>query len=49
MPEDVTIPSSAAEENNESLLRSLFRLMRTMDNEPMPAEKPLQATAGRRA
>jgi general secretion pathway protein A len=50
MPEDITISRTAAEENNESLLRSLFRMMRTMDNDnqTMPAEKPLQATAGRR-
>ncbi len=49
MPEDVTISNAAAEENSESMLRSLFRLMRTVDNQEMPAEKPLQATAGRRA
>jgi general secretion pathway protein A len=49
MPEDVTSSNPAVDENNESMLRSLFRLMRTMDNQPIPAEKPLQATAGRRA
>src|SRR5271166_12980 len=49
MPEDVAASAATIEENNDSLLRSLFRMMRTMDNQPMPADKPLQATAGRRA
>ena len=49
MPEDVAASAASIEESNESLLRSLFRMMRTMDNQPIPAEKPLQATAGRRA
>jgi general secretion pathway protein A len=49
MPEDVVASAASVEENNESLLRSLFRIMRTMDDQPIPAEKPLQATAGRRA
>ncbi len=49
MPEDVAASAASIEQNNESLLRSLFRAMRTMDNQPIPAEKPLEATAGRRA
>ncbi len=49
MPEDISPSAASIEENNESLLRSLFRMVRTMDNQPIPAEKPLQATAGRRA
>ncbi len=51
LPEEVAASLVAGEENNESLLRSLFRLLRTMDNQenqPIPAEKPMQATAGRR-
>lgn len=49
MPEDVADSAGLTQENGESMLRSLFRLMRTMDNQPIPDEKPLQATAGRRA
>jgi len=48
MPEDVPASVIAAEQNNESMLRSLFRALRTMDSQQLPAEKPLQATAGRR-
>jgi len=49
LPEDVPSNLPVAEDN-DSLLRSLFRLLRTMDNPAtLPAEKPLQATAGRRA
>jgi len=48
LPEDVPSNLPVAEDN-DSLLRSLFRLLRTMDTQAIPAEKPLQATAGRRA
>src|ERR1700678_2357367 len=40
--------SMVAREENDSLLRSLFRALRPMDNQELPAEKPMQATAGRR-
>jgi general secretion pathway protein A len=48
LPEEVPASIAAREENNDSLLRSLFRMLRTMDNQDLPAEKPMQATAGRR-
>src|SRR5579871_2484436 len=52
LPEEVPASIAAADassDSNDSLLRSLFRMLRTMDNQPIPAEKPMQATAGRRA
>ncbi|HTV65697.1 MAG TPA: AAA family ATPase [Bryocella sp.] len=48
MPEESSA-SITLDESNENLLRSLFRLMRTVDNQELQAEKPMQATAGRRA
>ncbi len=48
LPEHVSPSVLAAEQNNDSLLRSLFRMLRTMDNQEMQPEKPMQATAGRR-
>src|SRR5579863_878984 len=47
LPEDVSASVRAGDETNEGLLRSLFRALRTMDNQSLPAEKPMQATAGR--
>jgi general secretion pathway protein A len=50
LPEEVPVSLTAAADNNDSLLRSLFRLLRTVDNqEELQAEKPMQATVGRRA
>jgi general secretion pathway protein A len=49
MPEESSASLPTLDESNESLLRSLFRLMRTADNQELPTEKPMQATAGRRA
>ena len=48
LPEEVPLPVAAPEENGESLLRSLFRLLRTMDNQTLAPEKPVPTTAGRR-
>lgn len=48
LPEEVSASVAAREESNESILRSLFRALRTMDNQQLQAEKPMQATAGRR-
>jgi hypothetical protein len=48
LPEEVPLPVAAREENGESLLRSLFRLLRTMDNQTLETEKPVPATSGRR-
>ena len=47
LPEEIPLPLAAREENGESLLRSLFRLLRTMDTQSIEAEKPMH-TAGRR-
>lgn len=47
LPEE-TLPLASRDENGESLMRSLFRLLRTMDNQPVEAEKPIHTTAGRR-
>jgi general secretion pathway protein A len=44
-PEEVT----AVDENDESALRALYRRLRTVNNQELQPEKPLQATAGRRA
>ena len=49
LPEDAPRAVVAREENGESLLRSLLRLLRTMDNQTIEAEKPLQPVIGRRA
>jgi len=50
LPEqEISIPVTAREENGESLLRSLFRLLRAADNQQgHPEEKPLHTIAGRR-
>jgi len=49
LPEEIPLPLAAREENGEGLLRSLFRLLRTMDKESFDAEKPLHSVVGRRA
>ena len=41
-------PTQFQQENNESLLRSLFRLLRTMDNTQSLEEKPVPSADGRR-
>lgn len=48
LPEDVTLPSPAGE-SNDTLLRSFFRLLKTMENQPIDGEKPMHTTAVRRA
>jgi hypothetical protein len=48
LPEEVPLPVAAAEENGESLLRSLFRLLRTMDHQTLETEKAIPTTVGRR-
>jgi general secretion pathway protein A len=48
LPEESSLSLTAREENGESLLRSLFRLLRTMDNQEMEPEKPMHTAAGRR-
>ncbi len=39
---------AAREENSEGVLRSLFRLLRTMDTQELESDKPMQTTAVRR-
>jgi general secretion pathway protein A len=49
LPEEPTPSLAGREENGESLLRSLFRLLRTMDSQPMETDKTMHTTtAGRR-
>src|SRR5579863_1593622 len=48
LPEDITVPM-AQQENNETLLRSFFRLLKTMDSQPLETDKTMQTTAVRRA
>lgn len=50
LPEqEVSFPITTREENGESLLRSLFRLLRTADNQQSHHDdKPLHTAAGRR-
>ena len=50
MPEEVPAALMAGDngDGNDGLLRSLFRLLRTMDNQQLQADKTMQATAGRR-
>jgi len=47
-PEEPVDGSAIPAENNESLLRSLFRLLRTMDNEQSLEEKSIPSADGRR-
>ena len=48
LPEEVPMAAVAREESNESLLRSLFRMLRTMDNQDLDTDKSMQTIAGRR-
>ena len=48
IPEDSAEGTAIPAENNESLLRSLFRLLRTMDNEQPLEEKSIPSDDGRR-
>ena len=47
-PEEPAATNAIQQENNESLLRSLFRLLRTMDNTESLEEKPVPSADGRR-
>jgi len=49
LPEETQASVTSREENGEGLLRSLFRLLRTMDDQTIEAEKPLHTVVGRRA
>lgn len=49
LPEqEISIPAAARDENGESLLRSLLRLLRSTDSNPSEEDKPMHTTAGRR-
>ena len=48
MPEQPVEAGSVAQDSNESLLRSLFRVLRTMDNAPALEEKSVPSADGRR-
>src|ERR1022692_2794374 len=47
-PEEPVGSGAVQQENNESLLRSLFRLLRTMDSNQSLEEKPVPSDDGRR-
>jgi type II secretory pathway predicted ATPase ExeA len=47
-PEVPVESATAQQENNESVLRSLFRLLRTMDSNQSAEEKPVPSADGRR-
>lgn len=47
IPEDAANPVAARDENSESLLRSLFRALRSADNQNLE-EKPIPSAAARR-
>ena len=47
-PEEPVGTSRNSTENNESLLRSLFRVLRTMDSTQSLEEKPVPSADGRR-
>ncbi len=48
LPEEVPLTAAAREESSEGMLRSLFRLLRTVDNQELESDKPMQTTAVRR-
>ena len=47
-PEEPAGTNTVQQETNESLLRSLFRMFRTMDNTQSLEEKPVPSADGRR-
>ena len=47
-PEEAVDASAVPQENNESILRSLFRALRTMDSAQSLEEKPIPSADGRR-
>lgn len=48
LPEEVPMSMGAQEESNESMLRSLFRMLRTADGETLDNSKSMTTTAARR-
>jgi general secretion pathway protein A len=48
LPEEVPMAVGPREENSESVLRSLFRALRTMDSQTMENSKSMTTTAARR-
>ena len=47
-PEEPVDAGAVPQENNESILRSLFRALRTMDSAQSLEEKPIPSADGRR-
>ncbi len=48
LPEEVPLSVVGREESSASLLRNLFRMLKTMDNQELEGDKPMQTTAARR-
>jgi general secretion pathway protein A len=48
LPEELPLSVAGREENSASLLRNFFRLLKTMDNQELEGDKPMQSTAVRR-
>ncbi len=48
LPEEMPLSIVGREENSASLLRNFFRLLKTVDNQELEGDKPMQTTAGRR-
>jgi hypothetical protein len=48
LPEEMPLSVAGREENSASLLRNFFRLLKTVDNQELEGDKPMQTTAGRR-
>ena len=48
LPEEVPMAVGARDENNESVLRSLFRMLRTVDGQTLENTKSMTTTAARR-
>ena len=48
LPEEVPLSIAGREENNASLLRNFFRLLKTVDNQELEGDKPMHSTAARR-
>jgi general secretion pathway protein A len=48
LPEEMPLSIAGREENSASLLRNFFRLLKTVDNQELEGDKPMQTTAGRR-
>jgi general secretion pathway protein A len=48
LPEEVPLSAAGQEDSSASLLRNFFRLLKTVDNQELEGDKPMQTTAVRR-